>query len=379
MFRQTLLVAASLAALTLAACGGTSGAGPGSSGQQPQSVAGPLDPVQSKLSQSVFTPLENATKGTPLQGVLVCTDKAVNGNLLNVVDALMAGFKDPSTLASQTPAQVQSQVQQLTMNLVAMLRSFAGTGGCGDGQTTFPSGNPLANTPLAPLGNALLPVLQQVQGQLANGPMDLTMLGNLVDQIQNAMQLGLQQLPPSVKSAPVLGGALTTLNAALSQVVSLINTVGQNPGSAPTAVKTTLQAILNDITTKIVPLQFLQQAGGGSGPMTQIQTAIQTLVGQVQTALSGGGNLGNVLNNEKLAPIVGPAQQLVQQIVQPLQNALSGSAGSGNPVTDLLNTVLPKLSSVLTGLLGGLGGGGAGTGCLFANLPLLSGLCAVLP
>ena len=377
MLRQSLLVAASFAALTLAACGGSSGVAPGSNGQVSQSVSGPLDPVQSTLSQSVFGPLENTTQGTPLRGVLMCTDQAVNGNLLNVVDALLNGLKDPSTIASSTPAHVQAQLKGFAGNLTQLLLSLAGQGGCNGGQTSVPGSNPLAGTPLAPLGNTLLPVLQQVQGQLSGGQLGLTTLSNLFGQLQNALQLGLQQLPPSVTSAPVLGGVLTTLESSLGNVVSLINTVSQNPSNAPAAVKTALQSLLNGITTKIVPLQFLQQAGGGSGgPLAQVQSAIQSLVSQVQSTLSGGGDVGNLFNGGQLAPIVGPVQQLVQQIVQPLQSALAGGTSSGNPVTDLLNTVLPNLKSVLTGLLGG---GGAGTTCLFAKLPLLSGLCALTP
>jgi hypothetical protein len=377
MLRKSLLVAAGFAALTLAGCGGSSSPGSGS-GQQPQSVAGPLDPVQTTLTQSVFGPLENATQGTPLQGVLVCADKSVNGNLLNVVDALLAGLQNPSTLASQTPAQVQAQLKSLTGNLEGLLLSLANQGSCGGALTGSPGSNPLAGTPLAPLGDALLPVLQQVQGQLGSGPLSLAMLSSLFTQIQGALQLGLQQLPPSVTSAPVLGGVLSTLNTSLGNIASLINTVGQDPANAPAAVKTTLQNLLNGITTQIVPLAFLQQSGGGSGPLSQVQAAIQSLAAQVQSALGGGGgNLGNLFTSGNLSPIVAPVQQLVQQIVQPLKNALAGAGGSGNPVSNLLNTVLPALTNVLTGLLGGAGGGG-GT-CLFANLPLLSGLCAVLP
>lgn len=369
-----VLVAGSLA---LAGCGGSSSGGSSSGSAQPAAVAGPLDALQTTLTSSVFDPLESATAGTPLQGVLSCADQGVNQNLLDTVDALLNGLQNPATLASTTPAQVQAELQALVGNLTGLLTALAGSGDC-NGTSSLGS-NPLAGTPLAALGNALLPQLQSLQAQLSGGQLGLGTLSGLFTQLQQTLQGALQQLPSSATSAPVLGGLLSTLETTLGDLGTLINTVGSSPANVPAAVATTLQDLLNGLTTQVIPLGQLQQISGQSGstsPLSQVKSAIQTVVQQVQNALIQGSTLSGLLGAGQTSGFTGPLTQLVSQLTTPLRNALAGISSTGNPVSDLLSSLLPTVTNVLTTLLGI---GTTSSSCVFSSLPLLSALCPVLP
>ena len=124
MLRKIGLVLMVSSGLMLAGCGG--GSTDDSSGvQSRQTVAGPLTPVQNTLSTSVLQPLAQATAGTPLSGVVSCADFAVNGDALNIVNALANGIQgatqNPQAIANVAP-QVQAQVQQLVADLQQLLQ-----------------------------------------------------------------------------------------------------------------------------------------------------------------------------------------------------------------------------------------------------------------
>lgn len=392
MMKQMMLAGAIAACLFASGCGGggstNSGSSSGSSGGATGtavSVSGPLTPVQNTLSSSVLSPLASATAGTPLQGVVNCTDVVVNHNTLDILNAVLNGVTNPST-ASMTPAQVQALLSEIANNLGGLLTALSGKGGCGSssgGGSGIPTTNPLAGTPLAPLGDALLPVLQQIQGQTGSGSggtNSLAQLATLIDQLNIALQTGLAQIPSSAKTQPVVGGVLTTLGTTVSNLASMMDAVGANNSAGfQSATQTMLDNLLVNLLTQVVPTSYIETQAGKPGTITgPIKQAAATFSSTVATALGQGtAQLLAALNNSQLAPVLSPVNTLLSAILGPINKALagagSGSSSGGGPTGTPLDAVLAPLTSVLGSILGS-----SSSTCVFANTPL-SALCAILP
>lgn len=185
-----------------------------------EGVTGPLDALQEPLNNDVFGALESAVVGTPLEGTLDCAGQAVVIDLLDVVDAIAAGLieaaesGDPTLALSNASENIQFSLQELANDLPGALTALAGedcNGESGDGSGGFIDGsNPLAGTPLAPLGDALGPVLAGLPSPNADqgDDLDLQSLSALVHELSLAFQGGLQQVPAEAKEAPIFGGLL---------------------------------------------------------------------------------------------------------------------------------------------------------------------------
>jgi hypothetical protein len=385
MIKKLGIAALAAATIVLAACGGGGGSDSPSSTSSgsststtPQSVAGPLDTVQSTLSSTVLAPLESATANTALSGVLTCANSLVVSNVLDIADAVLNGLQNPASLASTTPAQVQTQLNQLAQNLKGLLTALASQGSC---QTaTTGTGNPLAGTPLAALGDQLLPVLQQILSQTSSGNTNgFASLAALVQQLDTALHTAIAQLPASATTAPIVGGTLTTLDAALSDTASLLTAVANNDSSGlKTAVQNLLDHLLVNVTTGIVPLTLIEAQAGKPGAISNtVKQAAATLSAAVATALSAGTTqLLAALNSSQLAPVVNPVVNgVLPALIAPLTKLLDslGSA-SGTTTGGPTGTALDALLTPITTLLGSILGGSSGT-CIFASLPIVSALC----
>ena len=392
MIKQVMLSGTLAVCLIAAGCGGGSSSSGSSSGGNTgtaTSVSGPLTTVQNTLSGSVLVPLENATAGTPLQGVLICTDDVVNHNTLDILNAVLNGLQNPSTATTVTPAQVQALLNEIANNLGSLLTALSGTGGCGTASgggtaSGIPTTNPLAGTPLAPLGAALLPVLQQIQGATASGSSSgngLAQLALLVDQLNTALQTGLAQIPASAKTQPVLGGVLTTLGTTVANLAAMMDAVGANNSAAfQTATQTMLDNLLVNVLTQVVPTSYIETQAGQSGTITgPIKQAAATFSTTVATALGQGeAQLLAALNSSQLAPVVNPVlNTLLPAILGPINQALagagSGGSSGGGPTGTPLDAILAPLTSVLSSILGS-----SSSTCIFAGTPL-SALCKLLP
>lgn len=335
MFKQSFIVGAVCAPFLLVGCSGGGGSG-SSATAQPASIAtqvkGPLDPVQGTLNSAVFTPLVNATSSTPLSNTLQCTNAAVNGNLLNVVDALANALQTlpqnpgPGAITAVAP-QIQQQVQEFAGNLQTALLSLANGSSCGT-VATGGSGNPFAGTPLAGLGTALQPVIDQLGnlGDLAGGAGGAPGLGQLqglLKQIATQLQ---DALPAAAKTAPVLGPLLSTLVPdALNNLGDTLGTLNDPSTAAqtlPAQLQTTVTNLLNDLTT-LAP-------GSGAADPTQI---VQSLLGQLPIIgqLIPGGSSGS--GGGSTASVSGPLDPvqaaLSADLFQPLANATSGTPLKG--------------------------------------------------
>ena len=397
MIKKILLSGAMAACIVTAGCGGGSSGSDGSSGNGSSgasgsgpsgtsvSVSGPLDTVQSTLSGSVLTPLEQATSGTPLQGVLVCTNDLVNENTLDVLDTVLNALQNPGS-ASGVPAQIQSLLLEMTNNFGGLLTSLAGSGGCGTSSSgTLPTSNPLAGTALAPLGAALLPVLQQIQQQLSTGGSSsggnsFADLATLVDELNTALQSGLAQVPASAFSQPVVGGVLTTLKTTVSNLDALMAALSSGSTSGfQSATQSLLDNLLVNLLTQVVPTSFIETQAGKPGTLTgPIDSAAATFSAAVAAALTQGeAAITAALASSQLAPVLSPVNQLLSAILGPITQALagvgSGSSSGGGVTGTPLDALLGPLTTVLGTILGG-----SGSTCVFANTPL-SALCKILP
>ncbi|WP_293393799.1 hypothetical protein [Nevskia sp.] len=395
--------ALAIAAVLVTACGGggssgtdssTGGGGStpgGTTTPAPAAVAGPLDTVQTAVTDTVIAPLVTATAGTPLQGVLLCGNSIVTRNLLDIGDAIANGLASPSTLVSTAPAAAQGALTALVGNLSGLLGSLSGSVTClggSTGSTPVPTTNPLAGTPLAPIGDALLPVLTAAMQQLAAGTngtlpqIGATQLATIVAQLATAYDSALTQLPPEALAAPVVGGTLVTVGNTLDQLVALTN-LAATGASVPTlaaAFQTLAQNALNDVLTLVLPVDSLQGEAGAGAPtdvLATLQAAIASLTGGLGTSPTTPLP-ANPLGGTGFAALTG----LVTQLTSLLPTGLTGSAGTSPlaTATGPLQTLLSSLLAPLTGggLPGGTTGGTTGGstggttgGCLLAFL----GLC----
>lgn len=400
MFKKLSMTAALAATLLAAGCGGGGSTDSGSSGGTAAryTVTGPLTPVQSTVSTSVLQPLAVATAGTPLAGVVSCADFAVNGDALNIVNALANGVQgaaqNPQAIANVAP-QVQGSVQQLAADLQQLLAALAGGSACNSsgGGTTL-TGNPLAGTPLAVLGDQLLPVLSSITAAGAGGGApSLTQLTAQLSQLSTAFNAAYAQLPSSVTGAPVLGGVLTTLKGTVASLVPLVQTAaGGDPTATTAALQTVVTNTLQGLLLNVLPVSAIQAPTGStaiSNPITAAIAQVTSLLGQGMTANTPLSTLQSTLTGA-LAPVLTTLNQssgaggatFLTSLLSQLTGALSGVPSSGTgatAVTGLLGTVVTTVTGVLSSILGGVGSGTGGTTppCLFANTPL-SILCTAL-
>ena len=355
-------------------------------------VAGPLDAVQTPLSETVLGQLAGAVADTPLAPVIASADQIVVQDLLDIVDAVALGLQqaattgNPAALADSAP-QVQAQVMQMVTHLRGLLDALAagtgGTGGIGS--------NPLAGTPLAPLGDALTPVLAQI-GALGTGgssgtDLNLTQLAYVVSLLNNHLQTGLSQIPAEARNAPVVGAVFTTLSTSLTDVTGLLAAASTYNATTTTArVQTTVNNLLTNVLTGIVPVHFLEQQTGNPGVLS---SQIEAGIAQVSAVL--GENLGVVLTpvledllGGALSPLLDPIEnQVLPAVLTPIIDALSGglpgvggSGFGGTQLGGLLGLVTDALASTPLGdlvddILGPVL-------CLFAGTPL-SFLCPSAP
>ena len=393
--KQWLLSASLAAAVFTAGCGGSGSSGSGSTPPPPDptptptptdvKVDGPLDAVQTPLSETVLAQLRDAVAGTPLEAIVASADQIIVQDLLDIVDALALGLQSAAT--SGNPAaiagsatDVQVQVFQLVEHLRELLDVLAaGTGGAPGAGV---GGNPLAGTPLEALGTALLPILSPASSLLdpANGTdLQLTQLAEVVALINQQLQAGLAQIPAEATSAPVVGGVFSTLSTTLTDVTALIGAAATYNGANTTAqIQNTVDNLLVNVLTEVLPLRFLEEQSGNPGALTG---QIEGGVAQVSAVLGDG--LGQVLTpvleqllGGALTPVLDPIENAVlPTVLTPIIDALSGGVpggiGGGFGATELgsllgvVGTVLAAtpLGDLLGTILGPLL-------CLFEGTPL---------
>ena len=409
---KSLLCSLNLACLTLAltACGG-SGSSSSSSGasnapaQEPartsvsDGVNGPLDQVQTPVSDDIFGQIIAGAAGTPLQGSLDCVRQAVVIDTLDVLDSIALALSDAGN--TQDPAVFEAAAANIEFSLGELANDLPGALGvvtgadCNSSGGGSTGGNPLAGTPLEPLGAALAPVLSQFpSGGNTGQDADLYALAVLTSELATAFQSGVSQLPAEVQSAPFIGGALLTLNTALTDINSTMYWFSRyNGAAAATELEGALNRALVNTLTQLVPLTTLENQAGQpgvlSGPIASGINQLTSALGSnlLSTALP---QLTSLLDNE-LAPILDPIENTVLPAILLAAFSGVGEGQSGDPLSLLLGPVTDGLSGggsgtptgtpldLLLGPIVAITGGS--TSCPFVGTPLEPGctLFAALP
>lgn len=408
--RNVLATSLLSAGLIISGCGGgssgssSSGSSGGNSDPQVQNnttvadgVSGPMDEVQTPLSDSVFGQLTTAAAGTPLEATLDCARQAIVVDLIDVLDSVALALietsetQDPASAFEGAAGNVQFSIEELVNDLPGALTALNG-GGCNNtGDDSGGSGdNPLAGTPLEPLGAALAPVLSQFPG--AGGApgdspdMDLRSMSQLLTQLSLAFSAGVAQIPPEVQQAPVFGGILTTLNTGLSDLALTMTYFGAYNGDfTAIALESTLNNLLVNVLTNVVPVNFVEAQAGQEGAFSD---PIISGVNQITSAL--GDNLlaaalpqiTAALDGE-LSVLLDPIENTLQPaLLDPVLTALAGGGDTGSldlilgPLTDALSydgSGSEPTGTPLDALLGPLIDLTGSTSCPFVDTPLAGG------
>ncbi len=377
-----------------------------------EGVTGPLDAVQTPLSEQVFGQLVGAASGTPLEGTLDCAGQAVVIDIIDVLDSIAlalttaAETQDPAAAFDSAAANIQFSAEELAKDLPGALTALAGddcNGGSDDGgDGSAGSDNPLAGTPLAPLGDALAPVLSQFPtgGGEEGEDLDLQSLSALFHQLSLAFRSGLAQIPAEAATAPVFGGLLTTLDTAFADLdVTLLNLGVYDGEMTAEALEVTLNHLLINVLTEVVPVNFFEaqagQVGTFSGPITDGVNQLTAALGDnlLDAALPP---LTDALDNP-LAVLLDPIENtLLPALLGPITDGIASALGgggtggdAGGPTGTPLDLLLGPITDALGGGLGGGGGdgptgtpldiilgpllaagGGTGGACPFAGTPL---------
>lgn len=396
MLQKTFLALALATSVFAVGCGGggSSGSSGGSAVETRNDVAGPLDALQGPLSTQVLAPLQSAVAGTPLEGVVDCVDQAVINDVLDVADALALGVQpgaaDPAAALAATAANVQAELGDLVADLQGLVTSFAGGVGCsGNAPALTGLGNPLTGTDFAALGSQLLPVLNQVQGQLGGGALSLGQLSGLLGLVTQAFNGSSGLIPTDASNAPVVGPVLDVVSQALTDLqLTVAAAASGNPTTTATQVTNTVQNLLGGLLTDVIPISLIEDT---SGQGALVSGPIQDAIDQLTAVLGGGlGSLSTAALTDALADptslLLNPLENdVLGLILGPIQDAIGGGSvglpvATGTPLDGVLGTITGVLSGgvggdPLTSLLGSLLGG-VGS-CPLAGTPLAA-LCGVL-
>ena len=221
--------------------------------------------------------------------------------------------------------------------------------------------------------------------------MDMGSLSAAVAMLSEAFSEGLatayaQDPSGELQNAPVLSGLLTTLDVALADLtVTVAAAEDMDSDAAAAAISTTLEHLLNNVLTGIVPIAFIEeQAGTGPVFSQPIADAVASLTGLI------GGDFSGFNGDDFTALFTGGFEELLAAFSggeeggeggdSPLaalqgvfESALAGglpSGGTGTPLDALLSPVMALLEALTAG---GDAGGLTGTPLDILLAPLVAG------
>ncbi len=375
-----------------------------------KAVEGPLDPIQDALMGTVISGEIAVALPVPLGPATACLGDALN-RLVDGPDALLLALTglpsgaDPVGVLQAAGDQLAFSVEDFAAETQAALMVLGGQlDDCG-GPRLPVAGNPLAGTPLEPVGASLENVLAALRGQ---GSDDDENLGPLVDALAPALAElagAFGMLPPEVKDAPVLGGLLGALETAVADLALTMPAVGAYDAMGTQAgVESLLNNLLANVLLGVLPVSEIDEATG-----QDFSGQIQAGIDEATAALGDGLGLlitplFDELLNGALEPVLDPVEGLLAELLNPsglaagnpLDGLLSDLAGNGTgtPLDALLALLAAGASghplSDLTGLIGGdisaapleqltglLGGSGLPLDALLGQLAGSGGLAAL--
>jgi hypothetical protein len=390
LFLNKGLVALTLSAgLVLTGCGG--GSSSAGAGEEPvtssySEVDGPLDAVQQQLSEQLLAPIVVGAGGTPLEVPLSCISTFVVTDVLDALDSVLVNLdpdtlqSDPAALFTGSAASFQAAVTELAADLPIVLASLAGescSGDSGGGGESSDLLAALAGTDLAPLAEALAPVLAMSSGGSSGEPPTPSVL---LAMLSEAFSEGLQTIfaqdsSGEIGGAPVLGGLLTTLDTVLSDLAATgVALENMDTDATSAALSATLESVLNGLLIDVVPIGFIEeQAGQGAVVSSQIKVGTAALAGLL------GGDFGSLPSGGFENPVEDLFGPLNDTFLTGLQSTLTdGLAGGGesNAVgfDALLEALVPLQEALSAGGDTGTGDGLTGTPLDILLTPLVTAL-----
>lgn len=385
-------------AVLLGACGGGSNAG-SRSGEVPSQptpppaatptpppassakVSGPLDPAQDQVVTNVVSNQVASQLPEPLDLTVMCGASALN-HLIDVPDSILAAAagaansSDPFDAFNAAQANVQVSLERFAAQLQATLVSLVERGSCEPTNPGTPgTTNPLAGTPLEPVGAAILALSGALEGT-ADDP-NLTSVTSALAPVLAQLSGSFAMVPAEVRDAPVVGGLIATLQQATLDVAVLLPAVGNYQAvSTRVGIETVVNNLLSNVLLQVVPVAAVEEATGQDFS-SQIQAGINTLTGQL------GNGLGQLITplfnqglNGVLSPILNPVEGLLASIVgggDALTGVLGQIAGNGNNTGSPADALLAMLVSQQAGLPFAdiIAGSGLPAGNPLANLTTL--------
>ncbi len=299
-------------------------------------VEGPLDPVQDEVIDGVVVGELGSQLPAPLDGVVSCVALSLN-YLIDAPDAILAGAEglasgaDPYDAFNSSAADVQASLERFAGSLQASLTDLVNRGECSaDQDTTAQAGNPLSGTPLASVGTALQGLISSFATENGADP-NLTSVTTVVAPALAALAVELgNSIPAEISNAPVLGGLVSTIETAATDIADLLTSFGAYDAAGTTA---DAQMLLNNLLTGLL-INTLPVGEIDPAVEAQLQAGIVTLT---STLGSGLGQVVTPLFNEGLngvaSPLLDPVEGLLAAILaegNPLDGVLAGFAGDNN-------------------------------------------------
>lgn len=305
-------------------------------------VEGPLDPVQSEVSNIVRGQL-GAALPAPLGSTVMCADEAVEA-LVDGPDALLAAFAalpggaDPAEAFNGAAADISATMQLFAAKLQSTLMILSGQSSLCD--ESMAGGNPFEGTPLEPLGiplSALISALQSAgDGSNSGDDPNLSVVAATITPLIDQLVAAFGMLPVEVTSAPVAGAVLATVQDALGDLSTVLTAAGDyDPIATQAAIETMLGNALTNVLLNVVPVSDIE-AATGQDFSTDINAGIATLTAEF------GGVIGMLITpafNDGLdgafSPLLDPVEGLLSQLLA------AGDMGTGNPLDGLIGDANP--------------------------------------
>ena len=303
-------------------------------------VSGPLDPVQDQVVTGVVSNEIASQLPDPLNTTVMCAASAVN-HLVDAPDAILAAVadagsaNDPFAAFNAAQGDVQASLERFAAQLQSTLVALVDRGSCDpDAAGSASATNPLAGTPLEPVGAAVLDLVTTLDG--TQDDPNLTSVTSALAPVLSQLSAAFNQIPAEVSDAPVVGGVVATLQDAVADLATMLPAVGNYNAAGTTAgIENLLNNVISNVLLNVLPVDEAEDAPG-EDISDEIQAGIDTL-----TAQFGGG---------------------LAQLITPVFN--QGLNGVLSPVLDPVEGVLASLvggGDVLSGVLASVAGNGFGT------------------
>lgn len=310
-------------------------------------VEGPLDPVQEDVVEEIVVNQLAAQLPAPFNNITACAAGSVN-YLVDVADAVLVETEgltqgqDPFDAFNAAVTGAEGALERFIGSMQATLVEIVDRGDCDpNADPAIASGNPLAGTPLAPIGVAffdLVSVLPEDDEELT-----LSDIENAIVPALATLATALDSMPSELASAPVLGGVLETAAQAVADISTMLEEfAGYDGDGTAAAAQTLIDNVLRGVLLESIPVAEIDPtlAATIASAVTEASDALGGSVGAVVTGLFNEGldvltaYLTNVPVTESTAKStdLDEIEGLIVQILadgNPLDGPLADFAGDG--------------------------------------------------